>query len=150
MYKYKGLMTNCIHLLCTYLILRQIEVLQIFGTHSTSRHIGPAPSAPSDNQKIFQYLDISVTRAYLASAAPRTHSTAFKGAISRDFPGTVWSAFCLHCKEIWIYVFPEKELRGYSPNSYIYVSVSGLYIPLIGLPILLQGNRWAERGNTYS
>ncbi len=37
-------------------------------------------------------------------------------------------------------IFPEKELRGYSPNSYIHVSVSDLYIPLIGLPILLQDN----------
>ncbi len=33
---------------------------------------------------------------------------------------------------------PGKELRGYSPNSYIHVSVSDLYIPLIGLSILLQ------------
>jgi hypothetical protein len=44
-------------------------------------------------------------------------------------------------------IFPGKELRGYSPNSYIHVSVSDLYIPLIGLPILLKENRWAERGN---
>jgi hypothetical protein len=29
-------------------------------------------------------------------------------------------------------IFPGKELRGYSPNSYIHVSVSDLYIPLIG------------------
>jgi hypothetical protein len=45
--------------------------------------------------------------------------------------------------------FPEKELRGYSPSSYIHVSVCDLYeyIPLIGLPILLQENRWTERGN---
>jgi hypothetical protein len=39
-------------------------------------------------------------------------------------------------------------MRGYSPISYIHVSVSDLYIPLIGLPILLQENRWAERENT--
>ncbi len=44
-------------------------------------------------------------------------------------------------------IFPEKELGGYSPNSYIYVSVSDLYIPLIGLSILLREKRWAERGN---
>jgi hypothetical protein len=31
-----------------------------------------------------------------------------------------------------------KKLRSYSPNSYIHVSVSDLYIPLIGLPILLH------------
>jgi hypothetical protein len=37
-----------------------------------------------------------------------------------------------HCPENQIYVFPEKELRGLSPNSYIHVSVSDLYIPRIG------------------
>jgi hypothetical protein len=34
----------------------------------------------------------------------------------------------------------EKELRGHSPNSFIPVSVSELYIPMISLPILLQEN----------
>ncbi len=33
-------------------------------------------------------------------------------------------------------IFPEKELRGHSPNPYIHVSVSDLYIPTIGLTIL--------------
>jgi hypothetical protein len=44
-------------------------------------------------------------------------------------------------------IFPEKELSSPSPNSYIYVSVSDLYIPTIGSPILLQENRWTDRGN---
>jgi hypothetical protein len=44
-------------------------------------------------------------------------------------------------------IFLGKELSGYSPNSYIHVSVSDLYIPLIGLPILLREERWTERGN---
>ncbi len=35
-------------------------------------------------------------------------------------------------------IIPGKELRGYRPNSYIHVSVSELYIPLTGQPILLQ------------
>jgi hypothetical protein len=43
--------------------------------------------------------------------------------------------------------FPGKELHGYSPNSYIHVSVSDLYIPLTDLPILLQENMWVQRGN---
>ena len=30
-----------------------------------------------------------------------------------------------------IYVFPEKELRGLSPNFHIHVPVSNLYIPRI-------------------
>jgi hypothetical protein len=45
------------------------------------------------------------------------------------------------------YYIPEKELRGHSPNFYIHFSLSDLYIPLMGLPILLQENRWAECGN---
>ncbi len=48
-----------------------------------------------------------------------------------------------HSKQI----FPENELRGHSPNSYIHVSVSDLYIPTIGVPILLQENKWTDRGN---
>ncbi len=34
--------------------------------------------------------------------------------------------------------FPEKEYRGLSPNFHIHASVSDLYIPTIGLPILLE------------
>ncbi len=44
-------------------------------------------------------------------------------------------------------IFPEKELRGLSPNSYIYVSVSDLYFTTIGLPILLLENKWTHGGN---
>jgi hypothetical protein len=33
-----------------------------------------------------------------------------------------------------------------SPNSYIHVSVSDFYIPMISLPILLQQNRQADPG----
>jgi len=52
----------------------------------------------------------------------------------------------MHCKDtipkIRNKYSQKKELRGYSPNSYIHVSVSDLYIPLmIGLPIQLQENR---------
>ncbi len=37
-------------------------------------------------------------------------------------------------------IFPEKELRGHSPNSYI-------HIPTISLHILLQENRSTDPGN---
>jgi hypothetical protein len=37
-----------------------------------------------------------------------------------------------------IYVLPEMKLRGLVPNSYIFVSVSDLYIPRTGLPIWLE------------
>jgi hypothetical protein len=35
-------------------------------------------------------------------------------------------------------IFPEKELRGHSPNFHIHVSVSNLHIPTMDLAILLQ------------
>jgi hypothetical protein len=44
-------------------------------------------------------------------------------------------------------IFPEKELRDLSPNFHIHVSVSDLYIPTIGLPILQQENRWNDPGD---
>jgi hypothetical protein len=40
---------------------------------------------------------------------------------------------------------PEMKLRGLVPNFHIHVSVSDLYIPTIGPPILLQQNRWTDR-----
>ncbi len=54
-----------------------------------------------------------------------------------------------HCIENPIYVFPEKELRGLGPNSYIHVSVSDLYIPRISPHIWLQQNRQTDPGNIY-
>jgi hypothetical protein len=41
-------------------------------------------------------------------------------------------------------IFPEKLLHGFSPNFYIHMSVSDLYIPTIALPILLQENMWTD------
>ncbi len=38
----------------------------------------------------------------------------------------------------WKQIFPERELRGHSPNFHCHASVSDLYIPMINLPILLQ------------
>jgi len=56
-------------------------------------------------------------------------------------------AYYSHCKKISIYVFPEKELRGLSPNLHIHVSASDLYITTIGPPIFLQQNRQIDHGN---
>jgi hypothetical protein len=53
----------------------------------------------------------------------------------------------LHCKEISIYVIPEKELRDLSPNFHSHVSVSNLHILTIGPPIFLQQNMQNTRGN---
>ncbi len=51
----------------------------------------------------------------------------------------------VHCNENP--AFPEKELRGLSPNFHIHVSVSDLYIPRIGPLIFLQQNRQTEPEN---
>jgi hypothetical protein len=41
-------------------------------------------------------------------------------------------------------MFPEKELRGHSPNFHIHLPVSDLPITTIDLPILLQENIWTD------
>jgi hypothetical protein len=53
----------------------------------------------------------------------------------------------VNCNENPIYVLPEKELRGLSPNFNIHVSVSDLYIPRIGPHIFLQQNKQNDPGN---
>ena len=40
--------------------------------------------------------------------------------------------------EISKQIFPDKEYRGLSPNIHIHASVSDLYTPTMGLPILLE------------
>jgi hypothetical protein len=54
----------------------------------------------------------------------------------------------LHCTENPIYLFPEMQLSGLIPNTYIHVYVSDLYIPRICLHIWLQENRQADPWNT--
>jgi hypothetical protein len=64
----------------------------------------------------------------------------------------VWmkSKCTVHCKETIPKIrklatnIPRNEFRSLSPNIHIHVSVSNLYIPTIGLPILLQENMWAD------
>ncbi len=58
-----------------------------------------------------------------------------------------WRIGKMHCTENPIYVFPEKELRDLSPNSFIHVSVSDLYILWISTHIWLQLNRQTNPGN---
>jgi hypothetical protein len=49
-----------------------------------------------------------------------------------------WTTLQRQNTEISKQIFPEKEYRGLSPNFYIHAFVSDLYIPTIGLPILLE------------
>ncbi len=60
--------------------------------------------------------------------------------------GTMYAS-AMQCNEYPIYVFPEEELHGLSPNFHIHVSVSNLYIPRIGPHIFLQQNRQTDHGN---
>jgi hypothetical protein len=53
----------------------------------------------------------------------------------------------VHCTENRIYVFPEQELHGLSPNSFIHVSVIDLYFTTIGPHIWLLQNRQTDPGN---
>ncbi len=46
------------------------------------------------------------------------------GGLGKDHGLSFIGAFCPDCTEYPIYVFPEKELRGLSPNSYIHMSVN--------------------------
>jgi hypothetical protein len=41
---------------------------------------------------------------------------------------SVLAEWKLHFNEYPIYVLPEKELRGLSPNFHIHVSVSDIYV----------------------
>ncbi len=55
-----------------------------------------------------------------------------------------------HCKDTMMKIrnkYSQKRNCEANSNSYIHVSLSDLYIPLIGQPILQQDNRWTERGN---
>jgi hypothetical protein len=52
-----------------------------------------------------------------------------------------------HCNDNSIYVFPEKELHGLSPNFRIHESVSDLYIPRFGPHIFLQQNMQTDSWN---
>ncbi len=56
----------------------------------------------------------------------------------------------MHCKDTIPKIrtnIPRKGTAHHSPTSCIHVSVSDLYISTIGLPILLQENRWTDGGN---
>jgi hypothetical protein len=78
---------------------------------------------------------------------------------------TIFHTFC-HCTAnegpvrfqykclVSIYVFPEMKFlfskQNYnvlSPSSNTHISVRDLYISRIGLPILLQINKWTDPGN---
>jgi hypothetical protein len=65
----------------------------------------------------------------------RTHGTPSKATITNK---THPAALQRKKNEISKQIFPAKEYRGLSPNFHIHAFVSDLYIPTIGLSILLE------------
>jgi hypothetical protein len=60
----------------------------------------------------------------------------------RSMPPVRAVAAHLHCNENPIYVFPENNLRGLSPNFHIHVSVSDYILPgSVHIRSFLQQNR---------
>jgi hypothetical protein len=59
----------------------------------------------------------------------------------------------MHCKDTIYRKFETniprkgKGIVRLCPNFYIHVSVNDLYITMIGLPILLQENKWGDPRN---
>jgi hypothetical protein len=79
------------------------------------------------------------TGTRLCEGTPSFEMVIFRGTLEAYTAKTVYRKFETNT------VFPIKNRRGLSPNSYVYVSVSDLYIPTIGL----QGNSWIDHGNIY-
>jgi hypothetical protein len=47
-------------------------------------------------------------------------------------------------------IFPEKELRDFSPNFHMHVSMSDFYIHTMDLPILADRHMNAKIGNAVA
>ncbi len=62
------------------------------------------------------------------------YNSIFKDTLQRYYTDTKDTENSKH-------IFQEKELRGLSPDFHIHVSVCDLYIPTIGLPILLHAGK---------
>ncbi len=58
----------------------------------------------------------------------------------------LWTVLQKHNTENSKLIFPEKEFCRLSPIFHIHLSVSDLYIPMIGLPFLLQENMRTDLG----
>jgi len=71
---------------------------------------------------------------YLISAYLLLLNTLFPNLTTFSYPPALQRQNAENLKQI----FPEKEYRGLSPNFHIHVSVSELYIPTMGLPVLLE------------
>jgi hypothetical protein len=130
---------------CSYLFILLVILLclgsqiEIFGESPSNLKSELKASGAYPFVKGIMY---SLSREY-----PRYNTPFYTYFTSNRFFDKFEPMVAMHCKEIWIYAFPEKELRGLSPNFHIHLSVSGLYIPTMGPPFFLQQNRQTDFGN---
>jgi hypothetical protein len=93
-----------------------------------------------------QLAGIRIRKHFLMNHSSGANIYWFRGESLKGKPDG--AALQRHNTENSKQIFPEKELCGPSPNCHLHVSVSDLYTPTIGLPILLQENVWTNPGNT--
>ncbi len=79
-------------------------------------------------------------RGGLTTSGDNYRRVAFLSTLAKLLEKIVCKQLVAHTvkTEISKQIFPEKEYRGLSPNFHIHASVSDLYIPMIGMPILLE------------
>jgi hypothetical protein len=75
-----------------------------------------------------------MTRAYKVLFVPEEHYSIIRVSERSIDDAALARQNAENLKQI----FPRKEYRGLSPNFHIHVSGSELYIPMMGLPFLLE------------
>jgi hypothetical protein len=83
------------------------------------------------------YAKIFLSKFSTNSIAKYTKSSCISRPI-RNYVRLIQPTLQRQNTEISKQIFPEKEYRGLSPNFHIHASVSDLYMPTIGLPIMLE------------
>ncbi len=125
--------------------------------HSCSR-MGCCPSAPTErgcwswglsspeatNSVLKQQKRLQCSLQSLVLSCP-DHALSRTNKLSMIPSSTLTTQ---HCNKNPIFVFPEQELWGLSPNFHIHVSVSDLYIHRNGPHIFRLQNRQTDHGNS--
>jgi hypothetical protein len=102
-----------------------------------TRGFGPCSSSACISNHPFSHrLLLQTAESYLESLFPaKTTICSFPAFFSGQYGEC---ALQRQNTEISKQIFPEKEYGGLSPNYHIHASMSDLYIPTFGLPILLE------------
>ncbi len=90
---------------------------------------------------------MSVRQQHACAAPGRVFSIASFASPGRDYFAADCATLQRDNTENSKPIFPEKELRGLSPNFHFHVSVNDLYIPTNSLPILVWEKLRTDPGN---